>query len=476
MDQSLENWDVVIIGAGAAGLAAAEEVSKTGCKTLVLEAKSRTGGRVFTTHDPTFPIPLELGAEFIHGMPESLLKIAQRGALPHYDLSDEHAYAVPKSESSELVPMPHFWQDLALVMKKAQHFSESDRSFSDFLLVAERDPELRRFLPFVRGYVEGFHAADPRVLSLKALSSAESEMDDSNGRRVSRFVGGYDQVIKWLEEGARRNGAEIRLNTVVNEIKWRRDLVELQLRSRAGMLLRKIQARKVIITIPLSLLQASVHESRIEGAIRFDPPLQEKKHAVDHLKMGPVMKILLRFRSRFWEKAHSEAQVVHQDLAELSFIHHAPDPDVVFPTWWTQKPIRAPLLTAWAGGPQALELGDHSEEGLIEEAIRSLTLVSGFPRATIEEELDAWAFHDWQSDPYARGAYSYVAINGVKSQRELAEPLLNTLFFAGEATHFGGRSGTVDGAIDTGILAGQKVVQTLFSKSSSADRGESLSA
>lgn len=472
MDQSLENWDVVIIGAGAAGLAAAEEVAKSGCKTLVLEARGRTGGRVYTTHDPNFPTPLELGAEFIHGMPEALMKIAQKGALTYYDLSDEHAYAVPRSESSELVPMPHFWEDLALVMKKARLLNDRDRSFSDYLLVAERDPELRRFLPFVRGYVEGFHAADPRVLSLKALSHAEGSMDDSNGRRLSRFVGGYDQAIQWLEKGARRNGAEIRLNTVAYEINWRVGSAELQLRSRAGMVLNRIRARKVIITIPLSLLQASVHESRIEGAIRFDPPLQEKKHSVDHLKMGPVMKILLRFRSRFWERAHTHAQVIHQNLAELAFIHHAPDPDVVFPTWWTQKPIRAPLLTAWAGGPQALELGDHSEEGLVEEAIRSLTLISGFSRSTIEHELDAWSFHDWQSDPYSRGAYSFVAVNGIHAQHELAEPLLDTLYFAGEATHTRGQSGTVDGAIDTGVIAGRKVVQTLFS----SGRGESLSA
>ncbi|MFL5813407.1 MAG: flavin monoamine oxidase family protein [Bdellovibrionia bacterium] len=472
MDQSSESWDVVIIGAGAAGLAAAEEVSKAGCKTLVLEARGRTGGRIYTVHDSNSPTPLELGAEFIHGMPESLLKIAHRGLLTYYDLADEHAYAVPRSESSELVPMPHFWEDLALVMKKARLLAERDRSFAEFLMGAERDPELRRFLPFVRGYVEGFHAADPRALSLKALSGTESEMDEANGRRISRFLGGYDQVIQWLEKGAKRNGAEIRLNTVVYEINWSHNSVELQVRSRAGMQLKKIHARKVIVTIPLSLLHASVHESRMEGAIRFNPPLREKRDAVDHLKMGPVMKVLLRFRSRFWEKAHSNAHIVHQNLAELAFIHHAPDPDVAFPTWWTQKPIRAPLLTAWAGGPQALELGDHTEEGLVEEAIRALALISGFPRSMIEEELDGWAFHDWQSDPYARGAYSFVAVNGVTAQRELAEPMQDTLFIAGEATHFNGQSGTVDGAIDTGVLAGQRVVQALLSSGPT----ESLSA
>jgi monoamine oxidase len=472
MNQSFENWDVVIVGAGAAGLAAAEEVSKAGCTTLVLEARGRTGGRVYTVHEPGFPTPLELGAEFIHGMPKPLLKVAKRGSLTHYDLSDEHAYAVPRSESSELVPMPHFWEDLALVMKKARDLDGKDRSFAEFLMGAERDPELRRFLPFVRGYVEGFHAADPRALSLRALSEAECAMDDSKGRRVSRFLGGYDQVIRWLEEGANRNGAEVRLNTVVYEINWSASSVVLHVRSRAGMQLRKIHARKVIVTIPLSLLHASVHESRIEGAIRFNPPLREKKSAVDHLKMGPVMKVLLRFRSRFWERAHSNAHIVHQNLAELAFIHHAPDPDVVFPTWWTQKPIRAPLLTAWAGGPQALELGDHTEEGLVEEAIRSLTLISGFSRSMIEEELDAWAFHDWQSDPYARGAYSFVAVNGANAQRELAEPMLDTLYIAGEASHFNGQSGTVDGAIDTGVLAGQKVVQAWLSSGPT----ESLSA
>jgi monoamine oxidase len=255
-------------------------------------------------------------------------------------------------------------------------------------------------------------------------------------------------------------------------VKWDADSAEIHVRSRAGIRLQRIRAKKIIITIPLSLLQASIHDSRIEGAIRFDPPLHEKKRAVDHLKMGPVMKVLLRFRSRFWEDASSSAQVVHQRLSDLSFIHHAPDPDVAFPTWWTQKPIRVPLLTAWAGGPQVLELGDHTEEAIVEEAIRSLSMVTGFSRSLIERELDTWLYHDWQSDPYTRGAYSYVAVNGERAQKELSEPLKDTLFFAGEATHFNGQSGTVDGAIDTGIDAGKCAVQALLP----SGRASSLSA
>ncbi len=463
MDRSIENWDVVIIGAGAAGLAAAEEVAKAGCKTLVLEARGRMGGRIYTHHDPEFSIPIELGAEFVHGSPENLLKIARSASMAYYDLSDEHAYAVSKTSSPEVVSMSHFWDDLGLVMKKARELNGSDHSFSEFLLFAERDPEIKRFLPFVRGYVEGFHGADPRVLSLKALSSAECDLDATKSRRLARFIVGYDGITKWLEAGARRNGAEIRLNTVVHEMKWGPHEVAIQVRSRAGIRLQRVHARKVIVTIPLSLLHASIHESTIEGAIRFDPPLREKKHAVDHLRMGPVTKVLLRFRTRFWEHSHSE----------LAFIHHAPDPDVAFPTWWTQKPVRVPLLTAWAGGPQALELGDHSEEAIVEEAIQSLSLITGFGRSIIERELDSWHFHDWLSDPYARGAYSYVAVNGENAQRALAKPLLETLFFAGEATHFSGQSGTVDGAIETGTSAARQVVQSL---SSSEEARPSLSA
>jgi monoamine oxidase len=465
MERSFENWDVVIIGAGAAGLAAADEVAKAGCKTLVLEARGRIGGRIFTLHDPYFAAPLELGAEFVHGAPGRLFEIARKASLPFYDLSDEHAYAISRSESSpELVPMPHFWADLELVLNKAKSLDEHDRSFSEFLMIAERDHELRRFLPFVRGYVEGFHGADPRMLSLQALSAAEGgTVDAAEGHKLSRFIAGYDGIIHWLEAGAKRGGAEIRLNSVVHHISWKFDSAELQVRSRAGMTLPRIRARKVIITLPLSLMQASVHDSRIEGSIHFNPPLHEKRDAVDHLKMGPVMKMLLRFRSRFWEHGHPIAKVIHQNFADLAFIHHAPDSEVSFPTWWTQRPIRVPLLTAWAGGPQSLELGDHTEEALVEESIRSLSLVTGFTRATIERELDAWNFHDWQSDPYSRGAYSYVAVNGMHAQRELAKPLMDTLFFAGEATHYEGQSGTVDGAIDTGISAGQAVVQAWLS-------------
>jgi monoamine oxidase len=122
-----------------------------------------------------------------------------------------------------------------------------------------------------------------------------------------------------------------------------------------------------------------------------------------------------------------------------------------------------PLLTGWAGGSQAFALGDHSEEALVDEAIRSLSLILGFSRSMIEHELEAWHFHDWQNDPYSRGAYSYVGVNGINARRNLAEPLKETLFFAGEATHYSGQSGTVDGAIDTGVAAGRAAIQALFS-------------
>jgi monoamine oxidase len=456
-----EVWDVVVIGGGVAGLAAAESIARAGCKTLLLEARDRLGGRILTVYDSQLSVPLELGAEFIHGSPKNLLELAHAARLTYHDGSDDHAFGLSRMEAPELVPLPHFWEDLALVMKKASDRGGRDRSFAQFLVSADRDPELRRFLPLVKSYVEGFHGADTRLISLKALAKAEGELSTPESRRVSRFTNGYYGVVDWLARGARRNGADIRLNAVVHQIKWSFDQVDLQISSRSGLPLPSIRARKAILTIPLSLLQDSIHKNFVEGAIRFEPSLEEKKEPARLLRMGAVMKVLLRFRSRFWEKPASSAILIHQNPDLLAFIHHASAPDISFPTWWTQLPLRAPLLTGWVGGPQALTLYNQTEEAVIDDAIQTLSLISGFSRPFLERELDGWNFHDWQKDPYARGSYSYVGVGGEDAQRELSRPLRDTLFFAGEAMHFGGQSGTVDGAIETGTLAARDVLRSL---------------
>jgi monoamine oxidase len=129
-----------------------------------------------------------------------------------------------------------------------------------------------------------------------------------------------------------------------------------------------------------------------------------------------------------------------------------------FPTYWTQVPERAPLLTAWAGGPAADAFGSQEHEALVAEALAGAGALFEAP-SLAEEECEATFFHDWQRDPFARGAYSYVLAGGAGARRRLGAPLAgNALIIAGEATATDGEGGTVAGA----LLSGERAAGTLL--------------
>ena len=123
------------------------------------------------------------------------------------------------------------------------------------------------------------------------------------------------------------------------------------------------------------------------------------------------------------------------------------------PTYWTQLPMRSELIVAWVGGPSAVALASRSRGG-----VSSAKALDGFGallrRAGVAgREFEDGTMHDWSNDPFARGAYSYVAVGGGMRARVLAAPLDDALFFAGEATSSDGQGGTVNGAIETGERA-----------------------
>jgi monoamine oxidase len=187
---------------------------------------------------------------------------------------------------------------------------------------------------------------------------------------------------------------------------------------------------------------------RVPGAVRFIPALSAKREALKGLSPGPVIKAVLRFRTPFWETAD---RGLYRDVA---FFHPR---EAAFPTFWTALPVRAPVIVAWAAGPKAVRLADAAKPRIIEEALSSLAALFGDAESIRAELEGAWV-HDWQRDPFARGAYSYVVVGGGKARAQLAEPLMGTLFFAGEAADTEGEAGTVAGALQSGIRAAGEVL------------------
>jgi monoamine oxidase len=210
----------------------------------------------------------------------------------------------------------------------------------------------------------------------------------------------------------------------------------------------QVEAARAIVTLPLGVLQ---QRSGMPGAVRFAPTLRDKRPALARLASGPAFKAVLRFRVPFWE-------AIAQGRFRRAGFFQSPQAD--FPTFWTPYPARAPLLVAWAGGPRARRLARVDVAEVTRRAVASATFLFG-GRVEVESELEGGYLHDWQSDPFARGAYSYVKVGGQGARKALAQPLLDTLYFAGEAADYGGETGTVAGALQSGACAARMLLQAI---------------
>ena len=387
---------------------------------LILEARGRVGGRCWTRRLPGVNAPIELGAEFIHGRPDVTLRLLKKAGLAPIDSVRKSCYA----EGGKLVPINAFAEAQRAVRDAVVR---QDVSFATFLSRRRMRARTRKF---ARLMVQGFDAADPARVSARSIVE-EWGSGTSMGASQPRPAGGYGPLLERLADEALGDGARLRLGAVVREIRWRRGTVEIE-----GDFLGKRfvgRARHAIVTLPLGVLQA--------GAVRFRPALRDKRAALAQLGSGPVIKAALRFERAFWEERSPGTAFFHA-------------PRSAFPTFWTPLPARVPLLIAWAGGPKAERLTHLSETNLIEQALRGVRAVFGRIPA-----LAAALAHDWRRDPFACGAYSYLRVGGEGARERLAEPLADTLFFAGEATDTGGEPGTVAGALQSGVRAARQLLE-----------------
>jgi monoamine oxidase len=433
----MDRIDVAIVGAGAAGLTAAGELRRKGFEVAVFEARDRIGGRILTHRDPRVPLPIELGAEFIHGeAPETTRRLSET-ALLACDIVGEHW----RAESGKLRRAEDFWEKIDPVLSRIDRIGEDgpDLSFSEFLARKVKGSSLARNRAAAREFVQGFHAADVDEISTLSIAPEEGEAPSESAARMARVVQGYDRLPQEL---ARDLGDVIRLSTPVTEVAWQRGGAELTLQPEAGPEaggIYRVHARAAVITLPVGVLQARPEEP---GGLRLSPDPPRVHKALDRIVMGSVLRIAFWFREFPWEQER------------LSFLHLGGGP---FNVWWSAYPLRWPLAVAWSGGPPAKSLAGRTREEIKSTALAALAEQLGVSTRRVKSRvLGAWS-HDWDADPHSRGAYSYARVGGAEAAKTLARPVEGTLFFAGEATDVEGRTGTVEGAIATGLRAARQV-------------------
>lgn len=431
--------DVIVIGAGAAGLAAAAELIRHGRSVLLLEACDRIGGRIWTRHEPGLAVPVELGAEFVHGyapLTRGLLAAAGIGTI-------DSAAARWTLRDGQLHPSDPAFASVLAAIGKPGVLADGDVSFAELIerrLAGELSAEARAA---ARRMAEGFDAADTTRASACALVR-EWTGDAFGDAPQSRPQGGYASLLAALMAQLPAGRLQLKLSCPVHAVRWSRGQVEVAARWLGESF--GARATRAIVALPLGVLQ---QESPAPGAVSFAPALTSKRAALAGLASGAVIKVMLRFATPFWESLHGGR------YRDAKFFHA---PGSVFPTFWTQAPARAPLLVAWAGGPRAQQLsGRDCAAGLVHEALAGVrALFGGEPDAA--GLLEGYYCHDWQRDPFARGAYSYVLVGGGGARQRLADPLEHTLYFAGEATDTQDEPGTVTGALASGVRAAREVL------------------
>jgi monoamine oxidase len=444
----MQEQRVVIVGAGVAGLVAARELSNAGMDVQLLEASERMGGRVHTLREREWPVPIELGPEFVHGDPKALKRLLAEAGLQTHALRDRHHWkrsgqrgasgtsegVAPKEMALEEVP--NLWAEVKQILSRVDR-EGPDRSAAEFLDSLQLAGEERtRFELFVRG----FHAAPLSDVSVQSLAADLGGSNRERDAEQARVEGGYGRLVEWLSErvGAERR-CRVHLGSSVRTVRWKRGQVVVD--ALQGKSLRRFTARALLVTVPVAVLAAAPDDA----GIVFEPALQSKREALACIGVARVDKLVLRFRNAFWDRSR---------VPEFEFLH---DPGAVFPVFWREVgPGGAQQITAWAGAPGSAVGARSGAEG-IATALSTLCGLLGAEPDRARAVLLGAHHHDYASDPFARGAYSYARPGGKTVHARLAAPLDGTLFFAGEATD-SDYPATVAGAVNSAQRAAREII------------------
>jgi monoamine oxidase len=410
----MERADVIVIGAGMAGLKAARDLHDAGLRVVVLEARDRIGGRIHTRRDLA-PVPIELGAELIHGKRAATWSIVRDNAISTTAMSK----VLVRDHSGA-------WQSLDTIMANVDDWEvnaepRDEESVAAFLarlgIKADGHPLVQRL------EIDTAPIAELSAKAVMALLMEQEQDDDPYGGHDFRVPDGYDQLPYVLAKGL-----DTRLNLPVTEIAWSKAGIEARCADGST-----VSAAEVVITLPLGVLQAR--------GVRFTPDLPaERWAAMDAIGISDIVKLQAVF----------DAPVLPNGVDGIFDVNYLPQ------YWWNAssglKDTAEQVLVGWAGGQSARALLAMDEADALRVALDGLRAMLEQP--TLTPRL--LRLQHWNEDPYTRGAYSFTPPSAHHAREELAKPIHKVLFWAGEATD--SQYATVHGAYRSGERVAREVL------------------
>ncbi|MBE2997666.1 FAD-dependent oxidoreductase [Nocardiopsis sp. HNM0947] len=420
----------LVVGAGMAGLAAADRLAEAGERVTVIEGQARTGGRIHSVHDWEGTV-LDAGASWMHGDENNPLSALVRDTgvrTTAFNRTTETAYD-PKGrrllfdrhrrnmEDVNLLHEHMYWTTVGAGERESME-EGIDQALLDANLFRGRARDAKEI---AHRLAEGDHGAEPEEIAFAAVAS----LHEFSGDDVV-FPDGMSQLTDHLARGL-----DVRLEHVVTSIAHDGDGVRVAVDTPDGD--ETLTADRVLVTLPLGVLKA--------GQVAFEPGLPEDKTgAVERLGNGRLEKLFLRFDDVFWGDAEV---LVHLGTEEGTWFH-----------WYAaQRVLGAPVLICRNGGRAARFLAQMEEGEVVEHAMASIRTMFRKAPDPVDHLLT-----DWMEEPFARGSFSFNAVGSTDDDRTaLAEPIGERVFFAGEATEVE-HTATVHGAMLSGLREAARIL------------------